>query len=75
MDSHKNARTTALSRAEIARRVHGGARVATVARAFGVADRTVKKWAERARLTTLPLEDGSCRPRSSPTAISTELIV
>jgi transposase InsO family protein len=75
MDSHKNARTTAHSRAEIARRVHAGVRVATVARAFGVADRTVKKWAERARETTFPLEDGSCRPRVSPTAISTELIV
>jgi hypothetical protein len=36
----------------------------------GICDRTVKKWAERARATTLPLEDGSCRPRSSPTATS-----
>ena len=75
MDSHKNARTTAHSRAEIARRVHGGVSVATVARAFGLCDRTVKKWAERARMTTLPLEDGSCRPRSSPTAISAGAVV
>jgi transposase InsO family protein len=75
MDSHKNARTTAHSRAEIARRVHAGVPVATVARAFGICDRTVKKWAERARRTTFSLEDGSCRPRSSPTAISSGLIV
>ena len=75
MDSHKNARTTAHSRAEIARRVHAGVPVATVARAFGICDRTVKKWAARARTTSLPLEDGSCRPRSSPTAISTGTMV
>jgi transposase InsO family protein len=75
MDSHKNARTTAHSRAEIARRVHSGVPIATVARAFGVCDRTVKKWADRARLTRRPLEDGSCRPHSSPTAISAGLIV
>jgi transposase InsO family protein len=75
MDSHKNARTTAHSRAEIARRVAAGVPVATVARAFGICDRTVKKWAARARATTLPLEDGSCRPRSSPTAISAGVMV
>jgi transposase InsO family protein len=75
MDSHKNARTTAHSRAEIARRVHAGIPVATVAEAFGVCDRTVKKWAERARTTTLPLVDGSCRPRSSPTAVSAGVMV
>lgn len=75
MDSHKNARTTAHSRAEIARRVFAGIPVATVARAFGVCDRTVRKWADRARLTSLPLEDGSCRPRSSPTAISAGVMV
>ena len=75
MDSHKNARTTAHSRAEIARRVEAGIPVATVARAFGVCDRTVKKWAGRARNTRLPLEDGSCRPHSSPTAITASVIV
>ena len=75
MDSHKNARTTALSRAEIARRVDTGIPMAEVARAFGVCDRTVRKWVDRAHLTTLPLEDGSCRPRSSPTAISAGTIV
>ena len=75
MDIHKNARTTAHSPAEIAHRVHAGERVAAVARAFGVCDRTVKKWAERARGVIVSLEDGSCRPRSSPTAISTGLIV
>jgi transposase InsO family protein len=75
MDSHKNARTTMHSRAEIARRVERGIPVAEVARAFGVCDRTVNKWAERALMTTVPLEDGSCRPRSSPTAISSGTIV
>lgn len=75
MDSHKNARTTAYSRAEIARRVERGVPVATVARGFGVCDRTVRKWAARARGTTLPLENGSCRPHASPTAISAGLVV
>jgi transposase-like protein len=59
MHSHKNARTTAHSRAQIARRVQGGVPITTVARAFGICDRTVKKWAERAVRTTLPLQDGS----------------
>jgi transposase InsO family protein len=75
MDSHKNARTTAHSRAEIARRVEDGIPVAEVARAFGVCDRTVNKWAARAQGTTVSLEDGSCRPHSSPTAISSGTIV
>ena len=75
MDSHKNARTTAHSRAEIARRVFAGIPVATVARAFGVCDRTVRKWADRARLTSLPLEDGSWRPQSSPTTTSAGVTV
>ena len=75
MDSHKNARTTVHSRAEIARRVDHGIPVAEIARDFGVCDRTVKKWWERAQLMTVPLEDRSCRPRSSPTAISAGTIV
>lgn len=75
MDSHKNARTTAHSRAEIARRVARGIPVAEVARAFGVCDRTVKKWVGRAQLTTVPLEDWSSRPRTSPTAISSGIVV
>ena len=58
MNSHKNARTTALSRSGIARRVHAGVPVAVVSRAFGVCDRTVvRKWADRARTKRLPLED------------------
>lgn len=75
MDSHKNARTTAHSRAEIARRVHAGLPVATVARAFAVSDRTVKKWAERARQSPAPLVDGSCRPHTLPTALASGVIV
>jgi transposase InsO family protein len=75
MDSHKNARTTVHSRAEIARRVERGIPVAEVARGFGVCDRTVNKWTERAQRIPVSLEDGSCRPRSSPTAISSGTIV
>jgi transposase-like protein len=62
MDIHQNARTTPHSRAELARRVHAGEAVAHVARAFGVCDRAVRKWADRAREGALALEDRSCRP-------------
>ena len=75
MDIHKNARTTPHSRAEIARRVHAGARVAVVARDVGVCDRTVKKWAARAQGQVVDLADRSCRPHTSPTAISTGVVV
>src|SRR6267142_3245943 len=50
MNIHKNARTTPQSRAEIVRRVaaeHQPAR--QVAAAFGVSERTVRKWVGRAR--------------------------
>src|SRR5687767_8789075 len=43
MDIHKNARTTLSSRAEIVKRVQARERVAEVARAFSVCDRTVNK--------------------------------
>lgn len=75
MDIHKNARTTVSSRAEIVARVHAGDRVAGVARAFSVCDRTVKKWVERGSGAVVSLEDRSCRPHSSPTAISTGVVV
>jgi transposase InsO family protein len=75
MDIHKNARTTVSSRAEIVELVHGGERIAAVGRAFSVCDRTVKKWAERGRGVVASLEDRSCRPHFSPTAISTGVIV
>jgi transposase InsO family protein len=75
MDIHKNARTTPHSRALIATRVAAGERLADVARALGVCDRTVRKWVGRAAEGELALEDRSCRPHHSPRAISTGLMV
>ena len=75
MNVHKNARTLPHSRAVIARRIHAGEPVAVVARDFQVCDRTAKKWALRGRGATLPLEDGSCRPHTSPTAVSAAVVV
>ena len=75
MDIHKNARTTPHSRAEIARRVQAGQPRAHVARAFGVSDRTVRKWRDRAAEGSLALEDRSCRPHRSPAAISAGVMV
>jgi hypothetical protein len=68
MDVHKNARTTPYSRAVIAGRIVGGTPVAAVARAFGVSDRTARKWARRASAGAWALEDRSCRPARSPRA-------
>jgi transposase InsO family protein len=75
MDVHKNARTTPHSRALIAQRVAAGGALATVAQAFGVCDRTVRKWVARAAEGPLALEDRSCRPQRSPRAISAALMV
>lgn len=73
MDVHKNARTTPHSRAVIAHRVHSGEPVARVARAFGICDRTARKWVARAAEGTLG--DRSCRPHRSPTAITPATVV
>jgi transposase InsO family protein len=54
----------------IAERVGAGGKPAAVARAFGVCDRTVRKWMARAAEGSLALEDRSCRPHRSPRAIS-----
>lgn len=63
MNIHKNARTTVHSRAEIVRRVvsqeHPARQVAT---AFGISERTVRKWVARAGALT----DRSSRPHGSP---------
>jgi transposase InsO family protein len=75
MNIHKNARTTPWSRAEIARRVQAGHTVSRVAHAFAVCGRTVRKWVARAQEGILALEDRSCRPQSSPTAISAAVVV
>src|SRR5688572_27369679 len=68
MDSHQNARTTPYSRAEIVRRVTEERQpVRVVAQAFGISERTVRKWAARASHAA-GLQDRSCRPHRSPWA-------
>jgi transposase InsO family protein len=67
MNSHSNAKLTALSRAEIVYRVREGHEpVAVVAAAFGVSTRTVFKWLARFRAAGFPLCDRSSRPTCSP---------
>jgi transposase InsO family protein len=75
MDVHKNARTTPYSRALIAQRIHAGQAVSAVARAFGVCDRTVRKWAQRASEGPDALHDRSCRPHRSPRSFGPSLMV
>ena len=64
MDIHKNARLTPHSRAELVRRVlDEGQSKASVAAAFGVCERTVRKWIERFEAEgTSGLADRSSRP-------------
>ena len=73
MDVHKNARTTPWSRALIAQRVQAGETVAAVGRAFGICDRTARKWVDRAACGELA--DRSCRPPRSPRAIAPAVMV
>ena len=66
MDSHQNARTTPHSRPEIVRRLTEERQpVRVVAQAFGISERTVRKWAARAYHAG-GLRDRSCRPHRSP---------
>src|SRR5262249_40688302 len=73
MNIHKNARTTPQSRAEIVRRVvveeQPGRRVAA---AFGISERTVRKWVARARQAA-ELGAASSRPRHRPTELPAAL--
>src|ERR1700761_7924832 len=64
MNLHRNARTTPASRAEMVRRVlEEGQSPATVAKAFGVELKTVKKWTARFEAEGPGgLEDRSSRP-------------
>ena len=64
MDIHKNARLTPHSRAELVRRVReGGQSPSAVAEAFGVCQRTVRKWVKRFEQEGLEgLKDRSSRP-------------
>lgn len=74
MDIHKNARTTPHSRAAIVERVtQRGERVSVVARAVGIAPKTVRKWVARARAGD-SLADRSSRPRHRPTATPGALV-
>jgi transposase len=75
MNIHKNARTTPQSRAEIVRRVVMQQQPARqVAAAFGISERTVRKWVARARAAALPaLVDRSSRPHGSPEQTPDEL--
>jgi transposase InsO family protein len=70
MDSHQNARTTPHSRAEIVRRMEVGQQPArVVAQAFGICERTVRKWQARYQAAqTAGLVNRSCRPPHSPRA-------
>jgi len=73
MNIHKNARTTPQSRAEIVRRIMEQRQPARrVAAAFGISERTVRKWVARAREAT-GLADGASRPHHSPRQIPGEL--
>jgi transposase InsO family protein len=76
MNVHKNARLTAHSRAELARRVlERGALPKAVATAFGVDIKTVGKWVGRFRSEgPAGLADRSSRPRTlrRPTPIQTQ---
>ena len=73
MNIHKNARTTPQSRGEIVHRVmEQGQPVRRVAAAFGISERTVRKWVARARQAA-GLADGASRPHRSPRQIPGEL--
>jgi transposase InsO family protein len=70
MNIHKNARTTVHSRAEIVRRVASQQHsVRAVATAFGISERTVRKWVARSST----LVDRSSRPHASPGQTPAEL--
>jgi transposase InsO family protein len=75
MNIHKNARTTPQSRAEIVRRVVSERQPARpVAAAFGISERTVRKWVARDRpAAPAALADRSSRPHGSPGQTPVEL--
>jgi transposase InsO family protein len=79
MNLHRNARTTPISRAEMARRVLGGQPPMAVATAMGVDAKTVRKWAGRFKAEgTAGLADRSSRPhklrRPTPPEIIEQII-
>jgi transposase InsO family protein len=74
MDIHKNARTTPHSRAAIVERItRVGESIKGVARAVGIAPKTVRKWLRRAH-DGAGLRDRSSRPRHLPLVTPAELV-
>ena len=74
MDVHENARTTRHSRMLMVERLAQGWSVASVASAFGIDGRTVRKWRERhARAGAAGLTDRSSRPHRSPSRLTTSV--
>ncbi|HUO11541.1 MAG TPA: IS481 family transposase, partial [Caulobacteraceae bacterium] len=79
MNLHRNARTTPISRAEMARRVLGGQTPKAVATAMGVDVKTVRKWVSRFRAEgPAGLADRSSRPhklrRPTPPGVVEQII-
>jgi len=71
MDVHKNARLTPRGREQMVNRVFQGHTPKAVATAFGVCERTVRRWVARYKgQGSAGLLDRSSRPRRSPGAIA-----
>lgn len=75
MNSHKNARLTFVGRACLVKRVvQDHWRMVDAARAFGLSERTVRKWVKRGELEGIGgLADRSSRPKISPRRLSLSL--
>ena len=74
MDVHKNARLTPHCRALVVDRVMKGQPIRQVALAFGICEKTVRKWVMRYRAEGIEgLRDRSCRPDRRPRATAREL--
>ena len=73
--THRNARLTPVTRAELVQEVERGWTQAEVARQFRVSRPTVAKWVRRCRREGLGgLEDRSCRPHRSPRLTAASLV-
>jgi transposase InsO family protein len=76
MNIHQNAQTTPHSRATLVQRFASGAESARdLADAFGISERTVRKWLQRYWAEGVGgLRDRSCRPQRLPSATPAELV-